>query len=178
MDDVFAVSEHHGVGSSAESFVTTPARWSSEHIGALRVRLVRALVATYGVEVGEDAAAEAVAWALAHRDRVAGFANPVGYLFRVGQSWARKQLKERHNPQAAVDRYDDRLPDLDLQRALRSLPEVQRTALVLVHGCGWTYHEVARLLNRSEPSVRNHLHRGMEVLRTRMTSRSESFEVK
>jgi DNA-directed RNA polymerase specialized sigma24 family protein len=134
--------------------VTTPARLSSQRIEALRVRLVRALVATYGVEVGEDAAAEAVAWALAHADRVAGFANPEGYLFRVGQSWARKQLTDHRNPHVAVDRYDDLLPDLDLQRALRLLPEVQRTALVLVHGCGWTYNEVARLLNRSEPSVR------------------------
>ena len=58
-------------------------------------RLRRALVVSYGVDVGSDASAEALAWAWEHWDRVSDMANPVGYLFRVGQSATRRQRRWR-----------------------------------------------------------------------------------
>src|SRR3954468_22944054 len=53
-------------------------------------RLRRALVAAYGAEVGREATADALAWAWQHWDRVQGMANPAGYLWRVGQTSARR----------------------------------------------------------------------------------------
>jgi len=47
-------------------------------------RLHRALVAAYGLDVGVDAAAEAMVWAYARRDEVVAMDNPLGYLYRVG----------------------------------------------------------------------------------------------
>jgi len=51
-----------------------------------------ALVAAYGTNVGSDAA-EALAYGFEHWDDVAGMANPAGYLYRVGQTEARRHFR-------------------------------------------------------------------------------------
>jgi DNA-directed RNA polymerase specialized sigma24 family protein len=127
-------------------------------------RLRRALCAAFGPVLGDDAAAEALTWALAHGDRVLTFANPIGYLFRVGQSWARREGSRQSDP-LIVDAVHDRVPDIDLHRSLHALPDIQRVCVVLVHGYGYRYDEVAVMVGRSEASVRNHLHRGLARLR-------------
>ena len=138
-------------------------------------RLRRSLCAAFGPVLGDDAAAEALAWALAHRDRVLTFANPTGYLFRVGQSWARREGSRRNEPLDA-DSVHDRVPDIDLHRSLHALPDIQRVCVVLVHGYGYKYDEVAVMVGRSEASVRNHLHRGLARLRETVPPRREPSE--
>ena len=64
-----------------------------DFIADATVRLRRALVARYGVELGVEACAEATAWAWANRERLLAMANPVGYLFRVGQTAVRRQTR-------------------------------------------------------------------------------------
>ena len=49
-------------------------------------KLRQALVARYGVDVGEQAVAAAMAWAWEHQDRLVGVSALRAYLFRVGQS--------------------------------------------------------------------------------------------
>jgi DNA-directed RNA polymerase specialized sigma24 family protein len=53
-------------------------------------RLRRALVARYGVELGNDLCSDALAYGWEHRDRVGAMTNPIGYLYRVAQSSARR----------------------------------------------------------------------------------------
>jgi DNA-directed RNA polymerase specialized sigma24 family protein len=53
-------------------------------------RLSYALAAAYGFEVGAEATADALAWAWAHWDDLEPKRNPAGYLYRVGQSKARR----------------------------------------------------------------------------------------
>ena len=48
------------------------------------------------------------------------------------------------------------------------LPERQRVAVLLVHGWDWTHQDVADLMGVSVSTVRNHLARGLESLRTRL----------
>ena len=50
----------------------------------------RALVAFYGVEVGCEATADALALAWERWDSIEAMTNPIGYLFRVGQSRSRR----------------------------------------------------------------------------------------
>jgi DNA-directed RNA polymerase specialized sigma24 family protein len=138
-------------------------------------RLQRALCAAFGPVLGDDAAAEALTWALAHSDRVLTFGNPIGYLFRVGQSWARREGSRRNDPPIA-HAVHDRVPDVDLHRSLHALPDLQRLCVVLVHGYGYRYDEVAVLVGRSEASVRNHLHRGLARLRETVPPRLEPNE--
>src|SRR6478736_4444430 len=121
-------------------------------------RLVRAFVAQRGVEGAADAAAEVMAYAFEHWDRVGQMANPVGYLYRVGQSRTRTRKPPRLPAPSAVG-----LPDVEpaLVPALLELPDTQRTAVWLVHACGWSYADVAEAMGTSTSMVGNHVSRGL-----------------
>ena len=129
--------------------------------------LRHALVAGYGLEVGREAAEEALVYGWEHWVRVQGMDNPCGYLYRVGTRRALALKKQRpkvlfppppvaHNPWI-----EPGLPD-----ALGSLSPKQRTVVVLVHGYGVSWREAAQLLGISPGSVQRHLERGLTRLRT------------
>ncbi len=127
-------------------------------------RLRAGLVAAYGPETGADAAAEALAYGFEHWARLAGMDNPVGYLYRVGQTEARRQLR----PNGFLpSRPAVRLPDFEpgLAPALESLSEQQRAGVLLVHALGWPQVDAAELLGVDVSTLRTHIARGMEKLR-------------
>jgi RNA polymerase sigma factor (sigma-70 family) len=134
-------------------------------------RLRRALVASYGVDVGSDACAEAMAWAWEHWARVSAMANPVGYLFRVGQSATRRHRRWR-KPRVLLPSEagspDEGEMSGRLDEALVALPERQRAVVLLVHGYDYSYAEVAEMTGASLASVRNDLHRAMKRLRAQL----------
>lgn len=128
-------------------------------------RLRVALTASYGPDVGADAAAEAMAYGWEHWSRVSVMDNAVGYLFRVGQTAARR-LTRRHGflPTPATGE----LPTFEprLVPALEALSDAQRTCVMLVHAFAWTYGETAELLGVEVSTVRTHVARGMARLQT------------
>lgn len=132
-------------------------------------RLRLALISAYGVQVGEDAASEALAYAWEHWDRVSRMENPAGYLYRVGQTKARRGIFRR-SPPLPRPRTVDTTPWVEpaLAAALEELSEKQRCAVLLVHGFGWTISEVADLLGVRFSTARVHLERGMGKLRQRL----------
>lgn len=133
-----------------------------------RVRL--ALIAAYGSDRGREAAAEALAWAWEHQDRVAGMVNPVAYLYRVGQSRTRlRRVRVAHG------RPEWREPWVEpaLGRALAGLSERQRVVVVLVHGYGWTFQEVADLVGVKATTVQTHLERGLARVRSALEVESD-----
>lgn len=126
-------------------------------------RLHRALVATYGPEVGREATVDALAWAWEHRQRLAGKSHPVAYLYRVGQSQSRRRKVRAVFERPAMD---DPVVEPRLAAALAALPQRQRVAVLLVHGEGWTRVEVAELLGIRPDTVRTHVERAMARLRS------------
>jgi RNA polymerase sigma factor (sigma-70 family) len=90
-------------------------------------------------------------------------ANPVGYLFRVGQSRTRRR---REGYLLATS--SSELPWIEprLADALTQLSESQRVAVVLVHGFGWTAREVASVTGVKATTVQSHVERGLARLRT------------
>ena len=54
-------------------------------VASVRPRLLRGLAGVLGLERAEEGAAEALAFAWEHWDRVIAMDNPAGYLFRVAQ---------------------------------------------------------------------------------------------
>ena len=125
-------------------------------------RLRRAFVATYGGYRGREATAEALAYAWEHWTRLSGMENIPGYLYRVGQS----RTKDRRVALAfAPEDSGDPVFEPGLEPALKSLSDRQRTAVVLVHGFGWTLREVAELSGIKVTTVQNHLERGLVKLR-------------
>lgn len=148
---------------SAEAVQRTDAdRAFSEFFALAEPRLRRALTAAYGSARGLEACGEALAWAWEHWAEVEAMANPLGYLYRVGQSRTRPR---KRRPIFEVPAHEEPLIEPGLAVALSALSERQRLAVVLVHGFGWTHREVAELTGTSQSSVQSHLERGLARLR-------------
>ena len=145
-----------------------PVEDAEAFLGALveiEPRLRRALVAAYGQERGRDAAAEALAWAFEHQDRLAGVDNLVAYLFRVGQSRSRTRKRRVLYARPFVS---DPLVEPGLPAALNLLSEYQRVVVVLVHAFDWSLTETAELLGVAVSTAKTHLDRGLEKLKTQL----------
>jgi DNA-directed RNA polymerase specialized sigma24 family protein len=138
-----------------------------DFIADAAVRLRRAFVARYGVDLGVEACSESITWAYANRGRLAEMSNPVGYLYRVGQTAVRTQVRWLRAPMfpAEVGDGDMPLPDDGLHVALTKLSRDQRCAVMLVHAHGYRYAEAAELLDIPVSTLKNHLNRGLARLR-------------
>lgn len=136
-----------------------------ELVVELAPRVRAALVAAYGVEAGRDAAAEAVTWALENPERLRQLDNPAGYLYRVGQTAARRERR----PQRLLPAEPSQdLPDIEpgLVPALMALTDHQRQVVVMVHAFGWPQADVAEVLTISPSTVAAHLRQAMRALRS------------
>lgn len=134
-------------------------------------RLRASLVATFGAELGRDAAAEALSYAWQHRDKVLAMENPLGYAFRVGQRWAvRQSRRNRRRFGMPVFEHPPAGFEPALHEALAALPERQRQVVVLCTGYGLSHREAADVLGISSSTVQNHADRGLAKLRKRIGS--------
>ncbi len=140
--------------------------------------LRRALVAAYGPEPGREAAAEALAWAWEHLDRVERMDNPGGYLWRVGQTAVRRgrRWSDRRSHAPVPDRaHEDTLPATpELRAALDALSPQQRAAVLLVHGWGHPLVDAAAAMGCSTSTLRNHLARGLAKLQAQLREESDA----
>jgi DNA-directed RNA polymerase specialized sigma24 family protein len=128
-------------------------------------QLRHAFVGSRGVDGATEATAEALAYAWEHWDEVRSRDNPVGWLYRVAQSRTRR----RKVPVLPAPE-ELGLPDVEpmLIPALRDLPEQQRTAVWLVHGCHWRQTEVAEAMGITPSAVSTHVARALAALRARL----------
>ncbi|WP_426573138.1 RNA polymerase sigma factor [Aquihabitans sp. McL0605] len=90
-------------------------------------------------------------------------ANPAGYLYRVGVSRTRPRAQPTFRPLPPPSP-----PGFEpgLGPALGRLTDRQRTVVVLVHGCAWSYQEVADALGLTKASVGTHVRRALANLRS------------
>ncbi len=128
-------------------------------------RLSFAFGAAYGPELGAEATAEALAYAWEHWDRLNGMDNPLGYLFRVGQSKVRRFRRRRPPVAPLPSEWVEPWVEPGLLSGLASLTRNQRVAVVLIAGFEWTQQEVGDLLGISRSSVQKHHERGLQRLR-------------
>jgi DNA-directed RNA polymerase specialized sigma24 family protein len=139
-------------------------------VAANERRLRQALTASFGIDRGREAAADALAYAWEHWERVAAMANPVGYLFVVGRDRHRRRFRDRL-ARPVFDVAPDQ-PDPWCEPALVAqltrLSDRERTAVMLVNGFEWSLAEVAELLGVSKSTVQTHAERGMSKLRAAM----------
>lgn len=130
-------------------------------------RLRTALTAAYGPIDGRAAAVDALSWAWENWSRLSEMSNPVGYLFRVGQTSARRQHAKAFPLDVDLRVAADVRPwlDLDLARSLGDLSEQQRLVVLLVHAFGWTVRETAEALELAPSTVQTHAERAIARLR-------------
>lgn len=134
-----------------------------EFVGAAGRRLRAGLIAAYGPQTGLEAAADALAYGWEHWDRIGAMENPAGYLYRVGQTKARRSRRpDTFLPVPPPSELGEFEPGL--APALERLSEHQRVVVVLTCGYEWHQSEVAELLSISVSSVRTHLARGLDKL--------------
>lgn len=150
-------------GTGVQEAITTNSftEWATEAEPKIR----QSLTAAFGVQVGKEAAADALALAWERWDRVSVMDNPIGYVYGIGRNKGRR-MKRFRRP-AFVDVPQQLLPDVEpgLPAAVAALPEQQRITVTLLHGYGWTMTEVAELLGTKKTTVQNHAERGLAKLR-------------
>lgn len=118
--------------------------------------------------LAEDVTQEALYRMLVHWRTVSTYDRPEAWVRRVAiriavrevQRSAARPLKERI---AQLPQYDD-LPDPDVGRAVAALAPMQRAAVVLHYWEDRPVHEVAQLLEVSDSTVKQHLHRARHRL--------------
>jgi DNA-directed RNA polymerase specialized sigma24 family protein len=130
--------------------------------------LYEALIPVAGLDAAHDAASDALVYAWRHWERVRGLDNPEGYLYVMARRRATKSQPAARSPLPMPSPTE--LPDVepDLVDALGDLSEMQRQVVYLVEGFGWGLTDVARILDISVSTVRNHLARGLDHLRARL----------
>ena len=74
------------------------------------------------------------------------------------------QLAERGREPSAETEVLERLPDEEVQAALQSLPEQFRLAVLLADVEGFSYKEIAEILDVPIGTVMSRLHRGRRAL--------------
>ena len=133
-------------------------------------RLRRALVAGFGPTAGREAAADALAWAWQHWDRMRGIESPVGYLYRVGRTLAirggARDVPVAEPTATAVSLGDAFEPGL--APAIARLSEPQRCAVVLVVGFGYTLRQAAEVLGVTASTVHRDCDRALARLRSEL----------
>jgi RNA polymerase sigma-70 factor (ECF subfamily) len=141
-------------------------------------RLVEAVaVASGDYDGAADAVQEAFVQLWRHWDEVRLYEDPAGWVRRVAinrafnwrRSLARRaaallRLGEDEQTTATVDERSDSAVLL----AFRALPARQRLAMGLHYVADLSVAEVARAMDVSEGTVKQHLHRGRETMRHRL----------
>jgi len=144
-------------------------------------RLFQALLLTCGDRAeAEDLAQETMVRAYERWDRVQAADSPAAYVFRTAFNLNRKRIRRAalalrkavsqdrtHDPMDAV------LSREEARRVLRSLPIGLREAVVLVEWLGMSAEETGQVLGIQAVSVRGHIHRARELVRTRFGGRDE-----
>lgn len=131
-------------------------------------RLRRVLLARYGVTHGPDIAADVMTYAWEHWGELRSMVNLRGYLYRVGQSSARRYRVSRRLPEPPIPHADLQgavAGRLEVEQVLRRLKAQERAAVLLVYGYGFSYDEAAQALGVRPSALNNHVHRGMAKLR-------------
>lgn len=82
-----------------------------------------------------------------------------------GAWWRRRWNGEHPTEQLPEQGQEDHTPDVDLRRALATLPKMQRSVLVLRFFEDRSVEETARILGVSQGTVKTHTSRGCAALR-------------
>lgn len=161
MDDSTATSQP---GLRAEGF--------SDFYRASRTEMARALVLAVGNrDLGREAADEAFTRAMERWSDVSGYANPQGWVYRVGLNWARSRQRRRRfeSPGLITEpSYRQRIPEPELMEAVEELPLTYRAVVVARFFLDWSIEGTAAALDLPEGTVKTRQHRALKRLRKQL----------
>jgi RNA polymerase sigma-70 factor (ECF subfamily) len=135
---------------------------------------VRALLRRMGCEpaTADDLAQDALVIAYERLAEFRGDGAFAGWLKRIAARLYLKRVRGRLRLETPIDDLDEPAeegPDpglrLDLDQALRQLPDAERLCVSLCHGAGFSHPEIAESLNLPLGTVKSHVTRGLARLR-------------
>lgn len=148
-----------------------PSPTFSEFYEHHRASVFAALTATLGdPDLAADATDEAMTRAYARWGQVSHFANPSGWVYRVGLNWARGLLRRhrlhraKRHLLATEDATNPAVRDPELAAALASLSLEHRAVVVLRHLLDWSVEQTADALDIPEGTVKSRLSRALDQL--------------
>lgn len=137
-------------------------------------QMVRALTLALGdVELGRDAAAEGFARALERWTTVSCYANPTGWVYRVGLNWARSRRRKFRRERTGMRLAEHAAPesrasDAQLVAALGELSIDHRTVVVGRYYLDWSEAQLAEALDVAPGTVKSRLSRALTQLASLM----------
>lgn len=155
---------------SATAAQSTPIATFEEFYSAHAGPIGQALELTLGDrELAEDALNEAMARALQRWKRVSRYANPQGWVYRVGMNWAmswlRRRRRERDRPLTIRPDAQPQPQDQDLAHALAALSIEHRSVVICRFFFDWSVRQTAESLDVAEGTVKSRLARALENIR-------------
>lgn len=136
-------------------------------------QIARALAVAVGDDhLGRDAASEGFAKALQRWNRVQNYANPAGWVYRVGLNWARSRRRKTRrevaplstDQQGATVNLGDHEPGL--APALAALSVDHRAVVVARYYLDWSEAQISAALNIKPGTVKSRLSRALAELST------------
>ncbi|MEO1063880.1 MAG: sigma factor-like helix-turn-helix DNA-binding protein [Actinomycetota bacterium] len=118
------------------------------------------------VELGSEAADEAMARAYARWSKVVHYDNPAGWVYRVGLNWARSVHRRLARRLPFVDRdvVEPPCSDPEVVAALRRLDARHRDVVVCRLLLDWSVEETAEALDLAPGTVKSRLHHALRRL--------------
>ncbi len=145
-----------------------PRRSFEDFYSTSRERIARALALTLGsIELGTEAADEGLTRAYQSWDRISGYENIEGWVYRVGLNWARSLWRKRRREAGDVfsdPTTEDNVGDIDLEAALKRLDMRFRAVVVLRLYLDWSVEQTARALSISPGTVKSRMSRALDRL--------------
>ncbi len=134
--------------------------------------VARALGITLGdADLGAEAADEAMARCFSHWSKVQDYANPAGWVYRVGLNWAtsiRRRVLRRVDASSTQPRDLPDPPDPEVHQALMSLTPQLRGVIVCRFLLDWSVQQTAEALDLRPGTVKSRTSRALELLETKL----------
>ncbi len=132
------------------------------------VSIARALSSTLGdASLGQEAADEAMTRAYGQWNTVREYANPAGWVYRVGYNWgiSRRRRLARRLPWSAEQVALPTMPDVSLEGAIQSLDPKFRSVVVCRYLLDWSTEQTAEALDIPANTVKSRLATALARLR-------------
>lgn len=159
------------VAATGDKLLRAEQRNFDTFYAAHRDQMARALsLSLRNPDLAAEAADEAFVRACQRWTEVSTYANPQGWVYRVGMNWARSWLRrarrerEKRPLLAKSEFAEDEIVDVDLERALDNLTPTHRKVVVARFFMEWSVEETAEALGIRPGTVKSRLSRALSQL--------------
>lgn len=135
-------------------------------------KIAGALAVTLGnPDLGAEAADEAMARAYGKWAEVSSYANPSGWVYRVGLNWGRSWHRRASRRLPWQSRHVVELPettDPALRQAIEKLDPKYRSVVVCRYFLDWSTDQTAEALDIRPGTVKSRLSKALDLIRTQV----------